>query len=114
MGHYSIDEGGPQPASAACERSPSAPAHRNDQPSRPKAKTCCLFSSLKTLAIPAEGANPRTGVNVPESVSVGRFSGDHHWPVLGDHWGERAEKSRGPQEQVRATLLFSQAPKVKR
>jgi len=27
------------------------------------------------------------GVNVPDAISVGRFSGDNHWPVLGDRWG---------------------------
>ena len=24
------------------------------------------------------------GVNVPDAILVGRFSGDNHWPVLGD------------------------------
>src|SRR5208337_4035403 len=60
---------------------------RSVQPSRPKAITCCFFSSLKTLAIAAEAISPHAVVNVPESVSVGRFSGGHHWPVLGDRRG---------------------------
>src|SRR5262252_9369151 len=24
------------------------------------------------------------GINVPDAILVGRFSGDNHWPVLGD------------------------------
>jgi hypothetical protein len=24
------------------------------------------------------------GVNVPDAIFVGRFSGDNHWPILGD------------------------------
>jgi len=54
----------------------------------PVAKTCCFLSSLKTLAMPTEGTSPRAGVNVPEVISVGRFSGDHQWSVLGDRWGK--------------------------
>jgi hypothetical protein len=27
------------------------------------------------------------GVNVPDAILVGRFSGDNHWPVLGDRRG---------------------------
>jgi len=30
---------------------------------------------------------PRAGINVPGLILVGRFSGDPHWPVLGDRWG---------------------------
>jgi hypothetical protein len=40
------------------------------------------------LAIAAEAISPHAVVNVPERVSVGRFSGDHHWPVLGDRRGK--------------------------
>ena len=54
------------------------------QPRRPKAKICCFLSSLKTLATAAEATTPLAGVNVPEIVSVGRFSCDNQWPVLGD------------------------------
>jgi len=25
---------------------------------------------------------------------IGRFSGDHHWPVLGDHWGSQLLQRR--------------------
>ncbi len=56
---------------------------RSDQPSRPRAKTCCFFSSFKTLAMPTEPTSLR-GINVPDATLVGRFSGDNHWPVLGD------------------------------
>jgi integrase len=31
---------------------------------------------------------PHAEINVPGLILVGRFSGDHHWPVLGDRWGE--------------------------
>jgi len=37
----------------------------SDQPSRPSASTCCAFSSLKTLAIPARDLAPVAFVNVP-------------------------------------------------
>jgi len=30
---------------------------------------------------------PHAEINVPGLILVGRFSGDHHWPVLGDRWG---------------------------
>jgi len=30
------------------------------------------------------GAPAPRGVNVPDAALVGRFSGDTHWPVLGD------------------------------
>src|SRR5207247_2718201 len=37
---------------------------RSDHPSRPRAITCCRFSALKTLAIPAAGVQPTAQVNV--------------------------------------------------
>src|SRR5438874_6940664 len=37
---------------------------RSDHPSRPSAITCCRFSALKTLAIPAAGAKPTAQVDV--------------------------------------------------
>src|SRR6266704_6941933 len=37
---------------------------RSDHPSRPSAITCCRFSALKTLAIPAAGVQPTAQVNV--------------------------------------------------
>ena len=63
---------------------------RSDQPKRPKAMTCCFFSSFKTLLTSTEDT-----VLTSESTSwvvgfiVGRFSSDHEWPVLGDHRGLR-------------------------
>jgi hypothetical protein len=57
---------------------------RKGHPSRPRATTCCFFSSLKTLLIPTKATVPRAGINVPGLILVGRFSGDPHWPVLGD------------------------------
>src|SRR5258706_16025094 len=54
--------------------------------------TCCFFSSFKTLLtsprVSPSGRNQRPGLR----FIVGRFSGDHQWPVLGDHRGlERAQ-----------------------
>jgi hypothetical protein len=56
---------------------------RKGHPSFPSAMTCCFFSSLKTLLMLTEAIGPLARVNVPGFI-VGRFSGDHHWPVLGD------------------------------
>ena len=63
-----------------------ASMRRNDHPSRPSAMTCCFFPSLKTLLTLTEG-NPHVRTMSRISESVGRFSGDHHWPVLGDPRG---------------------------
>jgi hypothetical protein len=67
---------------------------RRLHPSRPRACTCCCFSVLKTLPIP----DGRTTVHPPSSTSrpatpFGRFSGDHLWPVLGDHRGDPSATS---------------------
>ena len=60
---------------AVSRRTPVAPwMRRSVHPSRPKAITCCFFSSLKTLAISAEAISPHAVVNVPEWVSI--------WPVF--------------------------------
>src|SRR5579864_5986176 len=59
---------------------------RSDHPSRPSAMTCCFFPSLKTLLTLTEG-NPHVRTMSRISESVGRFSSDHHWPVLGDPRG---------------------------
>jgi hypothetical protein len=52
-------------------------------PSLPSAITCCFFSSLKASLILIKAIGPLVRVNVPGLI-VGRFSGDPHWPVLGD------------------------------
>jgi hypothetical protein len=46
---------------------------RSGHPSRPRAKTCCFFSSYKTFAMPSEVTSPR-GCKCP-----GRYS---RWPVF--------------------------------
>jgi hypothetical protein len=46
---------------------------RSDHPSRPRAKTCCFFSSFKALAMPTEPTSLR-GNQCPERRS--------HWPVF--------------------------------
>jgi hypothetical protein len=72
-------------APAVSRRTPvSCSMRRKGHPSRPRATTCCFFSSLKTLLIPTKATVPRAGINVPGLILVGRFSGDPHWPVLGD------------------------------
>jgi hypothetical protein len=48
---------------------------RSDQPSRPSASTCCLFSSLKTLLIPAMDHVLHRLVNVSNAYPA-------WWPVL--------------------------------
>src|SRR5580704_2843898 len=59
---------------------------RSDHPSRPSAMTCCFFSSLKTLLTMTE-RNLTSQSMSWLSYLVGRFSGDPHWPVLGDPRG---------------------------
>ena len=47
---------------------------RNDHPRRPKAITCCLFSSFKTLLTFDGGYRPRVGFNVPsDGLSLAGF-----------------------------------------
>jgi len=53
---------------------------RNGQPSRPSARTCCRFSSLKTL-LTRRRVSPRR--RQCPAGSIGRFCGVPHWPVLG-------------------------------
>ena len=78
-------------ALAVSRRTPVASSmRRSDQPSRPSAITCCRFSALKTLAIPAVGAQPTACVNVSTPAPLGRFSGVDHWPVLGVDRGRAA------------------------
>src|SRR5664279_95353 len=53
-------------APAVSRRTPVASSiFLSDQPSRPSARTCCFFSSLKTLAIPARDHSVLRLVNVP-------------------------------------------------
>jgi hypothetical protein len=48
--------------------------------------TCFFFSSFKTLLTLTEGNSSRQS-QCPDYFLIGRFSGDHHWPVLGDRRG---------------------------
>ena len=47
---------------------------------------------------------PHAEINVPGLILVGRFSGDPHWPVLGDPWGpfQRAgvDAKQAPQQSI--------------
>jgi hypothetical protein len=62
---------------------------RRDQPNWPSAMTWFFFSSLKTLLTFTEAYPPPDSMS-RSAVSIGRFSGDHHWPVLGDRRGNSA------------------------
>src|SRR5438128_1685298 len=66
---------------------------RNGQPSLPSAMTCCFFDSFKTLLMPTEPTGASIGIYVRNVVTVGRFSGDYHWPVLGDYRGLKRLKN---------------------
>ena len=60
---------------AVSRRTPVAPSiRRNDQPRRPSARTCCRFSSAKTLLVMGRNTQFQTGVNV-----LGRYP---KWPVF--------------------------------
>src|SRR5215218_3542409 len=64
---------------------------RKDQPNWPSAMTWFFFSSLKTLLTLTESIPPDSMSR--SAVSIGRFSGDHHWPVLGDRRGVDKDQS---------------------
>jgi hypothetical protein len=68
---------------------------RSGHPSRPNAMTCCFFSSLKTLLTMTEGSALASKSMSWVLVIVGRFSGDHVWPVLGVHRGYPEVVMRG-------------------
>src|SRR5207245_6909943 len=69
---------------------------RSGQPSRPRARICCLLSSPKMLAIPAGNHALHRRVNVlGRRYFTGRFSGVHDWPVLGVHRGLRTWTADG-------------------
>ena len=56
------------------------------RPSQPPQRNDLLFLFFAQDIHLTEG-KPPVIVQCPGSASVGRFSGDHHWPVLGDHRG---------------------------
>ena len=62
-----------------------------DAPQRPAEPPQCddlfCFSLLKTLLMTDEANCPSWQHNVLKPSLYGRFSGDHLWPVLGDHRG---------------------------
>jgi len=41
---------------------------------------------LKTFPMPTEANCPQSEL-MSRAISYGRFSGDHLWPLLGDHQG---------------------------
>src|SRR5436309_7227976 len=93
---------------------------RSDHPSRPSAITCCRFSALKTLPIPAAGVQPTAQVNVSApgaalagfQVSInGRFwvstegGTDYHH----DEGGHR-EAGGDPRDDAVGDLLAQRVP----
>lgn len=74
---------------AVSRRTPvAASMRRSVHPSRPSAKICCRFSSLKTLLIsPRLGTRPFRERQTSWPTTTGRFSAAHNWPVLGAHRG---------------------------
>src|SRR2546422_4130504 len=91
---------------------------RSDHPSRPSAITCCRFSALKTLAIPAAGVQPTAQVNVSApgaalagfQVSInGRFwvsTEDRRHPLGGPQVGGIAMGAGPAREQPRQALAL--------
>ena len=55
---------------------------RPSQPSQSYNLLSFLFA--QDVAHADEGYSAYVGINVPGVILVGRFSGDHHWPVLSD------------------------------
>jgi len=50
----------------------------------PKGNHLLFFRFAQDIAHIDEGYMPHAEINVPRLILVGRFSGDPHWPVLGD------------------------------
>src|SRR2546427_6928737 len=91
---------------------------RSDHPSRPSAITCCRFSALKTLAIPAAGVQPTAQVNVSTlgaalagfQVSInGRFWASTEATVDGLTHLEPKTPTLGPSRQARKSRPGFQA-----
>jgi hypothetical protein len=68
----------------------SASIRRSDQPSWPRAMTCCCLEGCKTWRMAVNA--PQVGVPPapPQLTSRdGRFSGVHRWTDLGVHQGAK-------------------------
>src|SRR5256885_14679253 len=98
---------------------------RSDHPSRPSAITCCRFSALKTLPIPAAGVQPTAQVNVSApgaalagfQVSInGRFwvSTEGIDVALGSRAAYPRSVSRGPKGERRPADVIGNAVHVMR
>src|SRR2546426_237473 len=78
---------------------------RSGQPSRPRARICCLLSSPKMLAIPAGDHALHRRVNVlARRYFTGPVSGVPDWPGLGVHRG-RAERAEVMDQSVQLAEL---------
>src|ERR1022692_4468954 len=86
---------------------------RSDHPSRPNAMTCCFFSSFKTLLTLTEGIALASKSMSGTLLIVGRFSGDHVWPVLGVHRGTLAPLLAGELQPAKPTRAKENSPRRK-
>src|SRR5215475_36417 len=76
---------------------------RKGQLSRPSARTCCRFSSFKTL-LTRRRVSPRR--RQCPAVSIGRFCGVPHWPVLGVPQGSALYSHRQVSLSLRVRLNY--------
>jgi len=95
-------------ALAVSRRTPVASSiRRSDQPSRPSARTCCLFSSPKTLAIPAVDHAPPAFVNVSvRLLLVAGFQVSLNGRFLGVSQREHLDFSDNPFWSTTTSLRF--------
>src|SRR5712692_3661411 len=69
---------------------------RKGHPSRPRAITCCRFSSLKTLLMPTKATVPTS-----ESTSQAPFSlAGFQVTIIGRFWGSSALLVKGAGERI--------------
>jgi hypothetical protein len=66
-----------------------------------------FFRFAQDVAHIDEGYMPHAEINVPGRILVGRFSGDHHWPVLGDRWGRSSRFTFSEEALFQLCLLNS-------
>src|SRR6516162_5786072 len=74
---------------------------RSDHPRRPKAITCCLFSSFKTLLTSTEGIALTVGLNVP---SAGLSLAGFQVIMYGRFWVITEGHKKGPNGSTNATV----------
>ena len=108
----------PPPCRYAARRLPPDPGRLLDPPQRPAQppqRQYLLLASLRSRRWPSrrrDHASRRRRQRLGRYRSAGRFSGVHHWPVLGVHRGQIVDDERGairivarrlPQREARRT-----------